>query len=124
MPKLLRRTVRKGGGAALLIALQLITLTLLSLLGPMASGPKQANAPADSQQASVVQDQAQQAPDTDALQQQPFTATDLTAAEKAALRQSAHFAKKLYEPLNSQVYDIVIQRAEAARSARNAQATD
>jgi len=41
MPKLLRRTVRKGGGAALLVALQLITLTLLSLIGPMASGPQQ-----------------------------------------------------------------------------------
>src|ERR1041385_7446611 len=119
MPKLLRRTVRKGGGAALLIALQLITLTLLSLIGPMASGPKQANAPADSQQASVVQDQAQQAPGTDALQQQPFTATDLTAAEKAALRQSAHFGKKVYEPLASEIYNLVTTNAAAVTAARN-----
>src|ERR1041385_3782270 len=119
MPKLLRRTVRKGGGAALLIALQLITLTLLSLIGPMASGPKQANAPADSQQASVVQDQGQQAPGTDALQQQRFTATDLTAAEKAALRQSAHFGKKVYEPLASEIYNLVTTNAAAVTAARN-----
>src|SRR6266404_4656186 len=121
MSKLIRRTVRKGGGAALIVALQMITLTLLSLIGPFASGPqKQAPAVAGTDGAGAAQDQTE----TDQAQtqtDQAFTAADLTAAERSALRQSAHFGKKLYEPLNTQVFNLATQRAAAARSARNAQ---
>jgi predicted small lipoprotein YifL len=49
MAKIIRRTAQKNG-AALLVALQMVTLTLLGLMGPLASGPQQpANAPVDSQ---------------------------------------------------------------------------
>src|SRR6266404_2203997 len=89
MSKLIRRTVRKGGGAALIVALQMITLTLLSLIGPFASGPQQSanKAPADSQ-VNVAQDQ----PQTDQAQTetaQPITAKDLTAADNSELPNDA-----------------------------------
>src|SRR5881398_1768455 len=73
MSKLIRRT-KKNFGAALLIALQMITLTLAGLLMPLAGGPQQQrsappqdgfavanNAPAVSQM-SATQTQTAQAP--------------------------------------------------------------
>src|SRR6058998_980802 len=120
MSKLIRRTVRKGGGAALLIALQILTLTLVGLLMPWGNGPQPVKAPADTQvSAPLVQttqtDQAQ----TETAQ--PTTAADLTAAQREALRASAHPAKKLYEPLASQVFNLATTRAAAAENARNTQ---
>src|SRR5438445_2739088 len=48
MSKLIRR--KKEIGAALILALQLTTLTVIGLMAPFASGPQQsANAPADAQ---------------------------------------------------------------------------
>src|SRR6266404_3464982 len=114
MSKLIRRTVRKGGGAALIVALQMITLTLLSLIGPFASGPqKQAPAVAGTDGAGAAQAQTQ----TD----QAFTAADFTAAEKSALRNTAHLAKKLYEPLNTQVFTLQRSRVESQATQRSAQ---
>ena len=43
MSKLIRRTVRKGGGAALLIALQIISIALAGLLIPWGNGPQPVN---------------------------------------------------------------------------------
>src|SRR5213594_1047245 len=128
MSKLIRRTVRKGGGAALLVALQMITLTLLSLIGPMASGPRHpANPPAGSQvqsSSSASSDSSSDQTDQDQTQTaQPRTAHDLTAAEKEALRHSAHFAKKLYEPLASQVFNLASQRI-ADQAAQRTQAPE
>src|SRR6266571_1784372 len=103
MSKFIRRT-KKNFGAVLLIALQLITLTLAGLLMPFAGGPRPNNAPADTQvSAPLVQT-------TQGDQAQTQTAQPLTAAEKSALRKSAHFAKKLYEPLASQVFSLAQQR--------------
>src|SRR5947208_4179479 len=107
MSKLIRRTVKKQG-AALIVALQLTALTFLSLVSFIGGPHQSANkAPADTQVSAPVAggadagtqaDQAQAQTETD----QAFTAADFTAAEKAALRNSAHFAKKLQEPLNTQ----------------------
>src|ERR1700758_5288396 len=101
MSKLIRRTVRKGGGAALLIALQIMTLTLVGLLMPWATGPRPNKAPADTEVSAPLvpatqgdQDQTQTQTET---AQPVTTAKDLTPAEKAALRRSAHAAKKQYE---------------------------
>src|SRR6266496_4193838 len=118
MSKLIRRTKKKFG-AALLIALQIITLTLAGLLMPFAGGPRPNKAPADTQvsapQAQTQTDQAQ----TDTAQ--PITAKDLTAAEKSALRKSAHFAKKLYEPLASQVFSLQRSLVESQAAQRSSQ---
>src|SRR5437899_4735254 len=116
MSKLIRRTVRKGGGAALVVALQLITLTLLSLMGPFAGGPqKQAPAVAGTDGAGAAQDQTQTA-QAQTETAEPITAKDPTAADKSALRNSAHFGKKLYEPLNTQVFNLATSRAESAHN--------
>src|SRR5437867_11794126 len=101
MSKLIRYTVKKRG-TALIVALQLTALTFLSLVS-FISGPQQpVKAPADTQvsapqvQTQTQADQAQTQTAQDQTQTaQPFTAADLTAAEKAALRKSAHFGKKL-----------------------------
>src|SRR5216117_1391108 len=136
MSKLIRRTKKKFG-AALLIALQLITLTLAGLLMPFAGGPRPNKAPADTQvsaplvqttQGDQAQTQADQAQtETDQAQTdtaQPITAKDLTAAEKSALRKSAHFAKKLYEPLASQVFSLQRSLVESQAAQRSSQGPD
>ena len=61
------------------------------------------------------------APNTDALQQTPRTAADLTAADKASLRKSAHAAKKLYEPLATQVFNVATTRAAEVENSQNTQ---
>src|SRR3954447_3438967 len=118
MSKLIRRTVRKGGGAALLIALQILTLTLAGLLMPLRSGPQQQSvqAPAGSQvqsSSSAAVDSAKEASasssstaDEAETARPRITATvhELTPADKAALRKEAVRAKKLYEPLATQIF--------------------
>jgi hypothetical protein len=98
MSELIRRT-KKNLGAALLIALQLTALTLISVVsfmgGPQPQQP--ANPPAGSQM-SADRTQAQ-------------TARALAPSDKAALRKSAVFAKKLQEPLASQVFNLADSRA-------------
>src|SRR5437667_7523302 len=122
MSKLIRRTVKKRG-TALIVALQLTFLTLLSLVS-FVNGPqsRDGGTPAGSQ-VNVAQDQTQTAQDqtkkTDQAQTQtaqPLTAADLTSADKSALRKSAHFANKLYEPQASQVFNLATTRAAAAHN--------
>src|SRR5438067_3792511 len=105
MARIIRRVVaNKKRGAALIAALQIITLILIGFFS-FIGGPRQSpKAPAETQVTGPAQDQTQTAQDqtqTDQAQaqtDQAFTAKDLTAAEKGALRRSAHAAKKLYEP--------------------------
>src|SRR6266478_3644076 len=105
MSKLIRHAQKRG--TALFVALQLTALTLLSLVSFTGSPQQSAKAPAKTQVSAPVagissdQDQTQTA--------QPLTAKDLTPAEKSVLRNSAHFAKKLYEPLASQVFSLANQ---------------
>jgi hypothetical protein len=133
MSKLIRHTQKRG--TALFVALSLTALTVLSLVSfvgspqsrdggtpaktqvsaPVAGGASSAVASAKEDDAGISSDQDQTQTD------QAFTAKDLTTAEKSALRNSAHFAKKLYEPLASQY---LIPRAgvpEPAAAANNAE---
>src|SRR5438874_7764219 len=119
MARIIRRTVKKRG-TALIVAVQLTFLTLLSLVsfvnGPQQSAPpKDGFAVANGSQVNVAQAQTQTA-QAQAETDEPRTAKDLTAADKAALRKSAHFAKKLYEPLNTQMFNLATQRAAAAHN--------
>src|SRR5436190_2852237 len=131
MSKLIRRTVKKRG-AALIVALQLTALTFLSLIS-FIGGPqsRDGGTPADTQvsapqaQTQTQADQAQT--ETDQAQTetaQPITAKDLTAAEKSALRKSAHFAKKLYEPRASQVFSLQRSLVESQAAQRSSQGPD
>jgi len=114
MSKLIRR--KKEIGAALAVALQLTTLGLIGVIAHFAGGPQQVvKAPADSQVTASAQQAASAA--ADALQNQAPTVQPLTAADKANLRSSAHFGKKLYEPLNTQVFNLATSRAESGRQA-------
>src|SRR5881398_1172606 len=110
MSKLIRRTVKKRG-TALIVALQLTALTVLSLIS-FVGGPQQsAQAPADSQPSAAV------AGGADAGTPSAQTAQPLTATDKASLRKSAVFATKLYEPRASQVFNLATARAESAQQA-------
>src|SRR2546423_15411549 len=63
MKKIIRRTVgrKKEIGAALIVALQMITLTLIGLMAPLTTGPHQsANSPSGSQM-SATETQTDQA---------------------------------------------------------------
>jgi len=129
MSKLIRRAVKKRG-TALIVALQLTALTVLSLIS-LVGGPQQSanqpsprgrgatasqDAPADSQVSADQTGQTAQAQNqTD--QAQTETAQPLTAADKSALRKSAVFATKLYEPRASQVFNLATARAESAQQA-------
>jgi hypothetical protein len=86
----------------LLVALQMLALTLAGLLMPFAGGPKHpAKAPAGSQMsAAQTQTQTVQAP---------------TATVKADRRASAVFATKLYEPRATEVFNLATSRAESAQ---------
>src|SRR5438046_5927105 len=104
MSKLIRRTVgMKKGGAALLAALQIISLILIGFLLPFGSGPHQQSTGVDAGEG------AEQAnTETQSAVRQP-----LTAADKRALRDSAVFATKLYEPLGTQAFNLATTRAAA-----------
>src|SRR6266542_4845178 len=98
MSKLIRHTagMKKEVGAALIVALQLTTLTLIGVMAPFVGGPEQSvTAPADSQ---ITADQAQnvQAP---------------TGTDRSDLRASAVFANKVYGPRNSQIFNLAASRA-------------
>src|SRR6266536_5659896 len=111
MSKLIRHAQKRG--TVLFVALQLTALTFLSLVS-FIGGPQQpVKAPADS--ATSAPAQAQTAAD------QSQTAQPLTAADKSALRASAHPAKKLYEPLNTQVFTLQRSRVESQAAQRSAQ---
>src|SRR6266536_2489227 len=114
MSKLIRHAQKRG--TVLFVALQLTALTFLSLLS-FIGGPqsRDGGTPAETQVSAPAQ--AQTAAD------QSQTAQPLTAAEKSALRASAHPAKKLYEPLASQVFNLATTRAAAAENAQNAHNT-
>src|SRR5947208_3641788 len=114
MSKLIRRTVgMKKGGAALLAALQIISLILIGFLLPFGSGPHQQSAGVACS-AGEGADQAQT--ETHSAVRQP-----LTAADKPALRDAAVFATKLYKPLATQVFTLATARAAAAAAAHDAQ---
>ena len=103
MSKLIRRTIRKGGGAALIAALQVLAVILAGLLMPWSSGPQPAKAPAETPVSAPV-------PGISSNQAQAITAKTLTPSERSALRRTAVPAKKLYEPLASQVFNLANQR--------------
>src|SRR5438034_9578492 len=108
MPKLIRRTIRKGGGAALIAALQVIALILIGFFS-FIGGPQQSlKAPAETQVTGPAQDQTQ-------------TAQPLMAADKSALRASAVVATRLYEPLATQVFNLATTRAAEVQNSQNTQ---
>src|ERR1041385_2990934 len=111
MKKIIRRAVgTKKGGAALLAAMQIISLILISLLLPF-GGPHQQSATVGTSEGA---DQAQTGTQTTA--RQPLTATD-----KRALRDSAVFANKLYEPVATQVLNLAATRAAEVQNSQNTQ---
>src|SRR5436190_5315259 len=106
MARIIRRVVgNKKRGAALIAALQIISLMLIGFLTFIGGPQRSPKAPAETQVSAPAQAQTQAA-QNQTEQGQIETAQPLTAAEKAALRQSAHLAKKLYEPLNTQVFNL------------------
>ena len=118
MSKLIRHAQKRG--TALFLALQLTGLILLGLLS-FIGGPqsRDGGTPAETQVSAPAQQAASAA--ADALQQTALTAADLTAAEKSALRKSAVLAKKLYEPLASQVFNLANSRVAEQSAQRSAQ---
>jgi hypothetical protein len=121
MSKLIRHTQKRG--TALFVALSLTALTVLSLVSFVGSPRQSAKAPAETQVSAPVAGGADAGISSD--QDQTQTAQTQTAPmSRDALRRSAHFAKKLYEPLASQVYNLATTRAAAAQNARNAQGTE
>src|SRR5438876_8546907 len=123
MSKLIRHTQKRG--TALFVALQLTALTVLSLVSFVGSPQsRDGGTPADSQVSAPVAGGADAGISSDQDQTQtaqPLTAKDLTAADKAALRKSAHPAKKLYEPLASQVFNLQRSRVESQAAQRSSQ---
>src|SRR5437762_7594991 len=109
MARIIRRVVgNKKRGAALIAALQVIALILIGFFS-FIGGPQQSlKAPAETQVTGPAQDQTQ-------------TAQPLTAADRRALRDSAVFATKLYDPLSTQVFNLATTRAAAAAAAHDAQ---
>src|SRR5437773_1845680 len=112
MARIIRRVVaNKKRGAALIAALQIITLILIGFFS-FIGGPQQSpKAPAETQVTGPAQDQTQ-------------TAQPLMAADKSALRDSAVFANKLYDPLATQVFNLATARAAAAAAAHDAQGSE
>ncbi|PYI47083.1 MAG: hypothetical protein DMF10_07635, partial [Verrucomicrobia bacterium] len=103
----------KKGGAALLAALQIISLILIGFLLPFGSGPHQ--------QSAGVAGSAGEGADQANTETQSAVRQPLTAADKRALRDSAVFATKLYEPLATQVFKLTTTHAAAAAAAHDAQ---
>src|SRR5256886_7983225 len=101
MRKIIRRTagMKKEIGAALVVALQLITLTLIGLMAPFATGPQHS---ADSAGASQVSA-------TDAQTAQPPTATG-----QSDRRASAIAATKLSGLDATEVFNLATTRAASA----------
>src|SRR5262249_47572437 len=102
MSKLIRR--KKEISAALAVALQLTTLTLIGVIGQFVAGTQQStNAPADSQiTADQTQTQNVQAP---------------MGTDRSALRASAVYANKLSGARATQVFNLAVSRAESGQQA-------
>jgi len=117
MARLIRRALgTKKRGAALLGALQLITLILIGILS-FIDGPKESRkAPAETQASASSQDQTQAAQDQTQTDQAPSV-----PVSRESLRRSAHFGKKLYEPLASQVFSLQRSRVELQAAQRSSQ---
>jgi len=123
MSKLIRHAQKRG--TALFMALQITGLILIGILS-FITGPKESSkAPAETQASASSQNKTEaEQNQTDQAQTettQPITAKDLTAAEKSALRKSAVLAKKLYEPLASQVFSLQRSRVELQAAQRSSQ---
>src|ERR1051325_6236366 len=102
MSKLIRR--KKEIGAALAVALQLTTLTLIGVIGHFVAGTQQStNAPAASQTTAAPQAQTDR----------PSPATD-----RSNLRASAVYANKVSGPRAAQIFNLGTSRAAAARNAQ------
>jgi len=92
--------MKKEVGAALIVALQITTLTLMGLMAPFVGEPQQpAKTPAGSEM-GALQTQTGQA----------TTASDLSARRALAIR-----ATKLYEPRATEVFNLATSRAESAQ---------
>src|SRR5206468_4625783 len=96
--------------------------TLAGLLMPFTGGPQQSanKAPAGTDVSGPVQTQTDQA-QIETAQPQTQTAQPLTAADKEALRASAVFARKLYEPRASQVFSLQRSLVESQAAQRSSQ---
>src|SRR5262249_483417 len=97
MSKLVRR--KKEIGAALIVALQLATVTLIGLMLPFGNGPQPVKAPADSQMSAPAQ-----------------TAQAPMAIDRSALRASARYANKADGPRATEVFNLAASRAASAES--------
>src|SRR5262249_60511427 len=95
--KLVRR--KKEIGAALIVALQLATVTLTGLMLPFGNGPQPVKAPADSQMSAPAQ-----------------TAQAPMAIDRSALRASAVYANKVDGPRATEVFNLAASRAASAES--------
>jgi len=130
MSKLIRRTIGiKKRGTALIVALQLTFITLLSLVSFIGGPQQSAKAPVGSQTSAPVAggglpaEASAKAGDagTQSAPAQPSTAQAPRAIDKASLRKSAVFAKKLQEPLASQVFNLANSRIAEQAAQRSAQ---
>src|SRR5438874_4744769 len=101
MRKIIRRTagMKKEIGAALLVALQLITLTLIGLMAPFATGPQHSANTAGASQMSATDAQTDQTP---------------TATVKGDRRALAIPATKLSGLLATEVFNLATTRAASA----------
>ncbi len=113
MSKLIRHTQKRG--TALFVALSLTALTVLSLVSFVGSPQQSAKTPAETQVSAPVAGISSDQDQTQTAQ------TSTARMSRDALRRSAHFANKLYEPMASQVFNLATTRAAAAENARNAQ---
>ena len=90
----------------MIVALQLLTVTLIGLMLPIAGGPQQsAKAPASAAVAGGA--------DAGTQPVQPLTPTDLSTRRASAIR-----ATKLYQLRASQVFNLATSRADSAESTR------
>src|SRR5882762_8045691 len=123
MSKLIRHVQKRG--TALFMALQLTGLILLSLFS-FIGGPqsRDGGTPAETQVSAPAQAQTDAADETQTAADQDQSQTDRAPsapASRESLRKSAHFAKKLYEPLASQVFSLQRSRVELQAAQRSSQ---
>src|SRR5204862_8245100 len=100
MARIIRRVVaNKKRGAALIAALQIITLILIGFFcfiggtqqSPKAAAVTKVTGPAQ-EQTQTAQNQTDQTDQAQTETYQPITAKDLSAHEKSAVRKTAQFA--------------------------------
>src|SRR5262245_55014858 len=102
MKKIIRHTagMKKEIGAALLGALQMISLILIGLMAPLVTGPHQSASAPGGSQTSATQTRTNEA---------------VTGTGKDNLRASAIAATKLSEPYATAVFSLATSRAESAQ---------